>query len=77
LKGFEEKLKSLGQSKLYGVAQAKFNKLHEWLAVQPKERRQDLLMGALRDRKKQADERKRRSIEDDRISLASIPKRFK
>lgn len=77
LKGFSEKVKSLGQDKLFAVGQSKFNKLSLWLEQQPLKEREKILMQAIRDRTKQETERKRRTLEDDRRSVASIPKRFK
>jgi hypothetical protein len=77
LKGFSEKVKSLGQGKLFAVGMAKFNKLSRWIEQQPLKEREGMLMEAVRDRKNQADERKRRSLDDDQRSLASRPKRFR
>jgi len=70
-------VKSLGQGKLYAVGMSKFNKLNEWLAKKPKTERAKLLLEAVRDRKKKADERKRRTLDDDERSLASIPKKYR
>ncbi|CBY12515.1 unnamed protein product [Oikopleura dioica] len=77
LKGFQAKIKNLGQEKLFSVATAKYNKLTVWLSDLPSEEREELLMLAIKDKKVQAQERKRKTIEADRESLLSIPKKFR
>lgn len=59
------------------MATAKYNKLTVWLSDLPSEEREELLMLAIKDKKVQAQERKRKTIEADRESLLSIPKKFR